>query len=77
MGGGQTLNKAQALGFAIISVAFLVGVSISIAHRSMLLAVVSFVLFITTTGIGFVYKAKLRRKAAENQHTRSDALEKR
>jgi NADH:ubiquinone oxidoreductase subunit 3 (subunit A) len=72
---GGTVNKVQALIFAIISVSFLLGVSISFAHRNGLAAVTSFLLFIIATGIGFIYKAKLQRKA--NLHpTQDDPSEK-
>jgi NADH:ubiquinone oxidoreductase subunit 3 (subunit A) len=57
------VSKLQALLFAFVSVAFLVGVSISIAHRSLAMALLSFFLFIATTGVGFIYKARLRRKS--------------
>jgi NADH:ubiquinone oxidoreductase subunit 3 (subunit A) len=60
------MTKLQSLFFAVISVAFLFGVSVAIAHRSWVMSILAFLLFMATTAVGFIYKAKLRRKAEQS-----------
>jgi NADH:ubiquinone oxidoreductase subunit 3 (subunit A) len=55
----------QSLLFAIVSVACLFGISVSIANRSIYGVILAFLLFLTVTAIGFIYKARLRRR---NEH---------
>ncbi len=56
------MNRSLALLFAVVSVALLCGVSLSIAYRSLLGAVLCIVGAIGFMGYGFVLSARMRRK---------------
>lgn len=56
------MNRSLALLFATICVALLCGVSLSIAYRSLLGALLCTFAAIACMGFGFVLNARLRRK---------------
>jgi len=60
------MSKKLSLFFATLSTLLLAATAISIAH-SLLWTIIFFVLFFSVTGIGFVYKAKLRKRNNETK----------
>ncbi|MDF2670034.1 MAG: hypothetical protein K0R67_2340 [Paenibacillus sp.] len=56
------MNRTLALLFAVVSVALLCGVSLSIAYRSIAGAILCMLAAIGFMGYGFVLSARLRRK---------------
>jgi len=60
------MSKSLSLFFSILAIFFLSAMSISIAH-SIVWVFIFGVLSVTTIGVGFITKVKLRRKI-EEQH---------
>lgn len=59
------MSKGMSLFFSALSIVFLAAMAVSIAH-SWLWTIIFLLLSIITTGIGFMYKAKLRKKNSTN-----------
>lgn len=55
------MSKSLSLFFAVLSVLFMSATAISIAHNGWLVLLFS-LLFLFSTGTGFIVKARLRRK---------------
>ncbi|WP_169833426.1 DUF5325 family protein [Paenibacillus oryzae] len=55
------MSKSLSLFFAVLSVLFMSATAISIAHNGWLVLLFS-LLFLLSTGAGFIVKARLRRK---------------
>lgn len=57
------MNKPLALLLSLLSIAWLVACGIALSYQNLLWAGLFIVFFVLQTGLGFVLKARLRRKS--------------
>lgn len=56
------MSKPMALFFAVLGVIFMIGIGAALSYRSLWMALVLLIGYIGIVGLGFVVKARLKRK---------------
>jgi heme A synthase len=59
---GEFMSKSLALFFAALGVLIMIGIGAALSYRELGIALILLAVYIAVVGLGFVVKARLRRK---------------